>query len=118
MPEIVAITTTSETKTMVFSVPMMLRMTNILGKESAGPANNNAKAGPLPIPAPIRPWRIGTSVSVAKYIKAANMLAKKFVQTGQIARAKLSNAPPPQPVIAKKVSGESPTSICTYFPDR
>ena len=63
---------------MVFLVPITPRITNILGRESDGPASNKAKAGPLPIPAEINPCRIGTSVNVAKYIKAPTIEAKKF----------------------------------------
>lgn len=44
----------------------------MFGKDSAGPANSSAIAGPLPIPAPISASTIGTSVSVEKYIKAPN----------------------------------------------
>ena len=90
-------------------------MTSMFGKLNAGPASSSAKAGPLPMPAPIRPWRIGTSVSVAKYIKAPKMLAKKFVHTGQTDRARFSNAPPPQPAISSMRFGLSPTSISTYL---
>ena len=77
---IVAITTTSETYTIVFCVPMTLRITSILGNDNAGPANNRASAGPFPIPLFISPCTIGTSVSVAKYINAATTEAKKFAK--------------------------------------
>ena len=50
----------------------------MLGRERAGPAKRSARAGPLPIPAPISPWRMGTSVNVAKYMKAPATEAKKF----------------------------------------
>ena len=63
---------------MVFFVPKMLRITSILGSESAGPASKRANAGPLPIPLPISPCTIGTSVNVAKYIKAPKNEAKRF----------------------------------------
>jgi len=78
IPLTVAMIITKNIYTKVFFVPMTLRITSMLGKLSAGPANNNANAGPLPIPAPIRPCRIGTSVRVAKYINAPKIDAKKF----------------------------------------
>lgn len=80
-PEIVAITITRETYTIVFSVPTTLRITNMFGNESDGPASSNAKAGPLPIPAASRPCTIGTSVRVAKYMNAPTIDAKKFENT-------------------------------------
>ena len=74
-------TITSRTKTAVFLVPITERMTNMFGRLKAGPARSRASAGPLPIPAPIRPCRMGTSVSVAKYMNAptteANRLAHR-----------------------------------------
>ena len=63
---------------MVFCVPITPLITNILGKDKEGPANNKANAGPLPIPEAIKPCKIGTSVKVAKYIKAPTIEAKKF----------------------------------------
>ena len=60
---------------------MMLRSTSMLGSDSAGPASNSASAGPLPMPDPINPCRIGTSVNVAKYMKAPTTEAKKFAQS-------------------------------------
>ena len=45
-----------------------LCITSIVGRESDGPASNRASAGPWLIPEVNRPCRIGTSVSVAKYI--------------------------------------------------
>ena len=53
-------------------------MTSIFGRDNDGPANSKAKAGPLPMPEANRPWTIGTSVNVAKYMKAPVKLAKKF----------------------------------------
>ena len=53
-------------------------MTSMLGSKSDGPASNSARAGPLPMPEASSPWMIGTSVSVAKYMKAPVKLAKKF----------------------------------------
>jgi len=53
----------------------------MLGNDKDGPASNKASAGPLPIPAAINPCRIGTSVSVAKYIKAPTIEAKKLEKT-------------------------------------
>ena len=50
----------------------------MLGKDNEGPDSSNANAGPLPMPEANSPWMIGTSVSVAKYIKAPVKLAKKF----------------------------------------
>ena len=50
----------------------------MLGNDKAGPASNNASAGPCPMPAPRRPSRIGTSVSVAKYMKAPATEANRF----------------------------------------
>ena len=47
-----------------------MRITSIFGSDKAGPANNNASAGPFPIPDPSRPSTIGTSVKVEKYMKA------------------------------------------------
>ena len=78
MPLIVAITTTSATNTSVFFVPMTLLITSMFGRLSAGPASSSARAGPLPIPLPIRPCNMGTSVRVAKYISAPANEAKKF----------------------------------------
>jgi|GEM_PF-6606174 hypothetical protein len=43
--------------------------TIILGRLKARSASKRAGAGPCPIPLPNKPWRIGTSVKVAKYIK-------------------------------------------------
>ena len=63
-------TITRQMKTSVFFVPMTLRMTSMFGSDRAGPASSSASAGPLPMPAPIRPCRIGTSVRVAKYMNA------------------------------------------------
>ena len=80
IPENVAMSTTIETKTIVFFVPITLRITSILGRDKAGPASRSASAGPFPIPFPIKPCRIGTSVRVAKYIKAPLIEAKKFAQ--------------------------------------
>lgn len=81
VPEIVAMTTARSTKTMVFLVPMTERITSMLGRDSARPASNSARARPLPMPAPSRPLRIGTSASVAKYMKAPAIEAKRFAQT-------------------------------------
>jgi len=61
-------------------VPITLRITSMLGRLSAGPARRSARAGPFPIPEPISPCRIGTSVKVAKYIKAATMDEKKLAK--------------------------------------
>ena len=71
-------TTTSATYTIVFFVPIILLNTSMLGRLKAGPAKRSAKAGPLPIPEFINPCSIGTSVSVAKYIKAATIDEMKF----------------------------------------
>lgn len=81
VPEIVAMTTTRSTKTMVFFVSMTEWTTSMLGRNSARPASNSAKTRPLPIPASSRPLRIGVSVSVAKYMKAPTIEAKRFAQT-------------------------------------
>jgi len=70
--------TTKAMKAAVFFKPRTVFITSILGKDKAGPANNSANAGPFPMPLPKRPCRIGTSVSVAKYIKAPEMAAKKL----------------------------------------
>ena len=80
IPVIVAIITTKLTYTTVFFVPIALLITSMLGKLKAGPARSNAKAGPLPIPEPIKPCKIGTSVKVAKYIKAAITEEKKLAK--------------------------------------
>src|SRR5665648_1167775 len=56
----------------------MLLITNIFGRLKAGPASKRAKAGPLPMPAPNSPCKIGISVRVAKYIKAPTTEANKF----------------------------------------
>jgi len=50
----------------------------MLGRLKAGPERRSANAGPLPIPEPIKPWSIGTSVNVAKYIKAPETDAKRL----------------------------------------
>ena len=72
--------TTRATNITVFIVPSTLRITNIFGNESAGPANRRAKAGPLPIPLANSPFRMGTSVKVAKYINAPIIEANRFDQ--------------------------------------
>ncbi|KAF5029791.1 hypothetical protein DSECCO2_644920 [anaerobic digester metagenome] len=56
-------------------------ITSILGNDSAGPDNSRARAGPLPMPLPKSPCNIGTSVSVAKYIKAPEMEANRFAHS-------------------------------------
>ena len=48
------------------------------GLPGDGPASSSARAGPLPMPEARRPWMMGTSVSVAKYMKAPVKLARKF----------------------------------------
>ena len=53
----------------------------MFGSDNEGPANNKAKAGPLPIPADINPCRMGTSVRVAKYMNAQTIDAKKLEKT-------------------------------------
>jgi hypothetical protein len=55
IPAMVERMTTILQKTIVFFTPMTDPITNMLGRERAGPANSNASAGPLPIPAPINP---------------------------------------------------------------
>ncbi len=55
IPEMVAIITTSMVYMRVFWVPITSRITSIFGRESEGPASNNARAGPFPIPALINP---------------------------------------------------------------
>ncbi|MPN25980.1 hypothetical protein SDC9_173402 [bioreactor metagenome] len=72
---------TKTTKTTVFFVPMTSRITNIFGNDKEGPASNSAKAGPFPIPDASNPWIIGTSVRVAKYMKAPTTLAQKLDHT-------------------------------------
>ena len=62
----------------VFFVPITPRITSMFGRDKDGPANNNANAGPLPMPEASNPWMIGTSVNVAKYMNAPVKLAKKF----------------------------------------
>lgn len=74
----VHITTTKATNTAVFYVPITLQITSILGKDSAGSANNNARTGPLPMPLFINPCRIGISENLAKYINTTTIEAKKF----------------------------------------
>ena len=78
IPVIVAMITTKLTYTTVFFVPIALPITSMLGKLKAGPARSRANAGPCPIPEPIRPCRIGTSVKVAKYINAPTTDEKKL----------------------------------------
>ncbi len=80
-PDAVAVTTTREQYAKVFLGPITPLMTSMLGRESAGPASRRARAGPLPIPAPRSPSRIGTSVKVAKYMKAPTTAAKKLAPT-------------------------------------
>ena len=50
----------------------------MLGSYNDGPANSSASAGPFPMPDDIRPWIIGISVRVAKYMNAPVKLAKKL----------------------------------------
>src|SRR5512132_1659829 len=59
----------------------------MLGSDSAGPASSSARAGPLPMPAPISAWVIGISVSVAKYMKAPAMAAKVLPSTAAATQA-------------------------------
>ena len=59
---------------------MTSRMTNMLGRDNAGPAKSKARAGPFPIPLLMRPCKIGISVSVAKYMKAPTIDAKKLAK--------------------------------------
>ena len=80
MPDIVAIAITSRINTTVFLAPITDLITSILGSDNAGPAKRSARAGPLLIPAPIRPCRMGTSVSVAKYINAPAIAANRFAR--------------------------------------
>ena len=47
--------TTKVMKTTVFLNPIILFSTNILGNDNAGPARSKARAGPCPMPDPIRP---------------------------------------------------------------
>ena len=65
-------------KAAVFLTPITPPITSILGSDRVGPAKSSESAGPLPIPAPIKPWRIGTSVRVAKYINAPETETKRF----------------------------------------
>ena len=58
--------TVRDTYAAVFLIPMIFRSTSMLGKLSAGPASSKARLGPLPIPASIKVFKIGTSVRVAK----------------------------------------------------
>jgi len=60
---------------------MTLRSTRILGNETAGPASSRVRAGPWPMPAPSSPSRIGTSVRVAKYMKAPEIPANRLART-------------------------------------
>ena len=71
---------TYEINTKAFFVPRILLMTIMLGSDNAGPAKSNANAGPLPMPEPRSPCTIGTSVKVAKYIKAPVTEAKKLAK--------------------------------------
>ena len=77
-PETVAMAMTKTTKTTVFLKPSTWLMTSMLGSDKDGPAKSNANAGPLPMPEADRPCMIGTSVSVAKYMKAPVKLARKL----------------------------------------
>ena len=77
-PETVDMTTTKATYTAVFFTPSTLLITSMLGNDSEGPDSNNANAGPLPMPEARSPCTMGTSVKVAKYIKAPVKLARKF----------------------------------------
>jgi len=74
----VAITITSITNTIVFFVPITERITSIFGSDKAGPASKSASAGPLPMPLPSSPCKMGTSVRVAKYMKAPTTDANKL----------------------------------------
>ena len=71
---------TSDTYTTVFFVPMMLRSTSMLGSERAGPASSSASAGPFPMPEPMSPCRMGTSVRVAKYMNAPTTEEKRLAR--------------------------------------
>ena len=75
-------------------------MTIMLGRLSAGPASSSANAGPLPMPEPINPCKIGTSVNVAKYMNAPATLA---------IRLDCRLLPPTRPVIQE--SGMIPASV-------
>ena len=96
----VAIIITSKTKTIVFFVPITDLITNMFGSDRAGPAKSSASAGPLPIPLLSNPCRIGTSVNVAKYIKAPateeNKLApNEFPPTERLIHSDGINPSPP-----------------------
>ena len=69
---------TKATYTAVFLKPSTLLITSILGNDKEGPAKSNANAGPLPMPEASNPCMMGTSVNVAKYMKAPVKLARKF----------------------------------------
>ena len=68
-------------KVAVFLTPITPPITNMLGSERAGPARRSERAGPFPMPDPIRPWSMGTSVSVAKYINAPETEANRLAHT-------------------------------------
>ena len=89
MPMIVDNITIMVQKAAVFLTPITPPMTRMLGRDRAGPANRRDRAGPFPMPAPMSPWSIGTSVRVAKYINApetdANRLAhREFPPTREL----------------------------------
>src|SRR5665811_864905 len=63
---------------MPFFVPMILLITIMFGRLSAGPARSMAREGPFPIPSRVRALMIGTSVRVEKYMKAPATEDMKF----------------------------------------
>ena len=83
MPVSVANTMVRPVNTSIFFVPITLRSTSILGRETAGPASKSASIGPGAMPSLPSASQIGISVNVAKYINAPVNEAKKLVQTGQ-----------------------------------
>ena len=59
MPAMVDRTTMIAQKANVFFTPMIPTRTSMLGRERAGPARSRARAGPLPIPAPMKTLQDG-----------------------------------------------------------
>ena len=77
-PQMIAIRMTNPMYVRPLFFPMILVITSMLGRLSAGPESSMASAGPLPMPCAMRRPTIGTSVSVEKYMNAPDTEATEI----------------------------------------
>ena len=99
------------------------------GKGRSGQEQSQSR--PLPMPEPINPWSMGTSVRVAKYMKAPMMAARKFEARNcrplpgsptrsesslHFGRPKSAPATRTRPAEAEEFAWQSPTSRQTTRP--